>query len=295
MTDEREWYSEMLHAAASPDAAEPFLRAFGERLRPAEAQEGALDWVLESMLGHPLLCAKALLTWLNNAAGEQAAEALMHLLSVEHLQARSIPALAFPGTTPSEALVVARKMSARCVTPSYALGWIMAILRIWPANAEAEEGANELMDYLSEEFPFTVQQLLSTAPVDSLGQVAREMVARYQQMLDSEREWLEGLPFLEEFAMSRDERDVVRSLRRAFQRDVMRGAESGSVLMQFVTRKRFKYAQIVSFGGPSPNRPSESMLRMESVSVSTELPHSEWRDPMHGLMTRHVLWKRSGS
>lgn len=258
--------------------------------RASADESNELQSLLYVIQKSPVLCAKALLTWLADPPKEDAANALVRTVSVAYLQADAPAEVVFPSTTPSVAVRAGCRMNARVMAPAYSLGWVLSLLRLWPDDATAINGANKLFHYLTSEFPSTLYKLFKTIKPEAFASAPFEVVSHYKAQIEHEHLLRDSYPFLNEFAMSPEERDVVRALQRQFQKEVMRGAEKKSVFLQFVKRRKFKYARTVSFGAARQQGEGEAVVEMKEYSVEAEIPQSEWFDPMGGLLARNALW-----
>jgi hypothetical protein len=98
---------------------------------------------------------------------------------------------------------------------------------------------------------------------------------------------------LKEFAMSRDERIALDSLKRREQREIHRHAEQSSVLLPFFTPQHFKYSREAVIEVTTQDQTFEQVLSMQPHRVSVELPISELLDPLTGPLRRNRLWEGS--
>ncbi|MBI3776762.1 MAG: hypothetical protein HY273_14670 [Gammaproteobacteria bacterium] len=292
MSTQRNLYAELKAVAAQPDVADTLLEEVAKVADKTGADErGELHTLLHVIQESPILCAKALLTWLADPPREDAASALLSSVSVAYFEADAPADIVFPSTTPSAAVLAGCRMNARYMAPAYALGWVLCLLRQWPDDATAISGANKLLHYLTSEFPDTLHELFKKLQLETFAPQPFEMLSHYKTQIDEERCMRDSYPLLKEFAMSPEERDVVRIQQRRLQREIMRGAEKNSIFMQFMKHRKFKYARTVSFGTARQSGEGEAIIVMKEYSVKTELPQSEWLNPMEGARVRNNLWK----
>lgn len=288
----RDLYTDLTAAQAQPDVAAALLEEVAKLVTGSDTDDhGEIDSLLHVIIESPILCAKALLTWFVESPRDEAAEALVRRVSVAYLRADAPAAVAFPSTNPSAVVLAGCRMNARFVARAYALGWVLAMLRSWPDDGTAISGSDKLLHYLTSEFCDTLHGLFAKVEPEMFASQPRELLQHYKAQMAGERALREGYPYLKEFAMSPEERDVVRALRRPFQKEVMRDAEKKSIFMQFVERRRFKYARTVSLKIAGQPLEREVIVEMKELSVEMELPLSEWMDPMGGRWARDDLWK----
>jgi hypothetical protein len=287
----RDLYAKLRAAQAQPDAAGPLLDEVAKLVTGSDTDErGEIDSLLHVIIKSPILCAKALLTWFGESPRDDAANALVRRVSVAYFRAGAPADVVFPSTNPSAAVLAGCRMNARFVAPEYALGWVLAMLRSWPDDRMAISGSARLLHYLTGEFFDTLHDLFAKVEPEIFASQPRELLRHYKVQMADERALREGYPYLKEFAMSPEERDVVRALRRQLHNDVMRGAEKKSIFMQFMEQRRFKYARTVSLevaGQPL----DQVVVEMKQHLVEMELPLSEWKDPMDELRARRDLRK----
>jgi len=290
MSLHRDLYTELTAAQAQPDAAGPLLEKVATLITGTDADErGEIDPLLYIIIKSPILCAKALLTWFGESPRDDAAHALVHRVSVAYWRAGAAADVVFPSTNPSAAVLAGCRMNARFVAPEYALGWVLAMLRSWPDDGMAISGSDKLLHYLTSEFFDTLHDLFAKVEPEMFASQPRELLQHYKAQMTAERALREGYPYLKEFAMSPEERDVVRALRRQVHKEVMRGAEKKSIFMQFMEQRRFKYARTVSLEVAGQPLEQEVVVEMKKHSVEMEFPLSEWKDPMDGLRARRDL------
>jgi hypothetical protein len=292
MSLHRDLYTQLRAAQAQPDVATALLGEVAKLVTGSDSDErGEIDPLLHVIIKSPILCAKALLTWFGESPRDDAADALVRRVNVACFRADAPADVVFPSTNPSAAVLAGCRMNASFVAPEYALGWVLAMLRSWPDDGTAISGSDRLLHYLTGEFFDTLHDLFAKVEPEMFASQPRELLRHYKVQMADERALREGYPYLKEFAMSPQERDVVRALRRQFNKEVMRGAEKKSIFTQFMERRQFKYARTVSFEVAGQPLEQEVVVEMKQHSVEMELPLSEWKDPMDGLRARHDLRK----
>jgi hypothetical protein len=231
----------------------------------------------------------ALARWLAGDTHTDIGKHLVHNLSVNHLDSNELVRFDLSVLQTPDALLVACRLCALATTPAVSLGWTLGLFRF--AEQVAIHHAHELVKYHMREFPFTTQRLLTA--VDAETMKALPVIAEAVSALKDESETLNSAPRLKEFAMSRDERIALDSLKRREQREIHRHAEQSSVLLPFFKQQHFKYSREAVIEVTTQDQTFEQVLSMQPHRVSVELPISELLDPLTGPLRRNRLWEGS--
>jgi hypothetical protein len=157
-----------------------------------------------------------------------------------------------------------------------------------PTSDKIARAVEYLLQYHTDEFPWTTQRLLSSedSPFKFI-EKANESLA----LLKDQEDWLLGLPSLSEFAMTPEMQMTLSSLKRAENRDIISHGREQSFFAQLFTPQHFKYANKTAVEFVVGDTIQETTLEMSPQGFSLELPLSEKTDPMSGALRRSELWR----
>ncbi|MEI7142827.1 hypothetical protein WCT98_07485 [Pectobacterium brasiliense] len=230
----------------------------------------------------------ALSCWLTDDENLDLAKALVHEVSVCHLQSVSPQAYDLSSTEESLAILAACRLCALHASPSVSLGWALSLATTYSSSTTALYAAEALLRYHMEEYPSTTRRLLASS--DSLF-ISLKLAKNALAQLEQQQNHLNALPVLREFAMPPEMRLMYASMKRSENRDIQRNSEEKSILSQFFTKQYFKYANKTAVEFPVGDDVQETTLEMESFQIEVELPITWYTDPVSGDMTINRLWK----
>lgn len=289
-----ELYRKLAVARSEPTKCLPILDELAKVYRDGKNDVSSSDeWLAETdnclyeVTQSPILFTAAVSSWLTTDEDVELAKALVHKISVLHLQQSAAEAYDLSNIEEARAILTACRLCTHFVAPAVSLGWVLSLATSRPANDKIRHAVDYLLRYHSEEFPRSTQRLLSSkdSPFKSV-EKANEVLAA----LEEQEIWLQSLPRLREFAMTPEMRLTLSSLKRSENRAIHRHSQEKSIFLQICTKQQFKYAHKTAVELVVGDHVHETTLEMSPYSMSVELPLSEHTDPEFGAARRQRLW-----
>jgi len=247
--------------------------------------DGPLDGLLSVLMESDERVALAIALWLSNPQQRPAAKALIGHCSVRYLMADAPPHVDLSLVTAAEASSAARRMNLVYAAPAFVAGWVVEMSKRWPEERAVFDSCNDVLFYLMREFPSPTHKLLSNLQAGDFTPKVWEVLSHYRSELAQDEARLDSFPWLNEFALSGREAELLRVYRQRTNDEIIQHAESRSIFAQFATRYRFKYARRVVL----PAEGGETSLQMQEMTGHTPIPMSEWSDPIEGVRLRREL------
>lgn len=255
------------------------------RQNAEDAVSAARDCLFE-IAKSPELFVAAASRWVTSSEHALLGLALVHEVSVRHLNESVILAYDLSGIAEADAILTAFRLCAHAAAPAVCLGWVLSVVRDFPQSQDAARTASSLLSYLAEQLPVSTHQLLraDTSAFRDLP-VEKQTLAH----LNAFEAILSQLPVLREFAMTPEMRLAHASSKRSEHRDIHHAARKGSILDHIATKLRFKYATRTTIEMALGDEIRETSMTMDTHHLSMELPLSEGTDPLYGKLLRRKL------
>ncbi|MBT9494149.1 MAG: hypothetical protein IV107_17795 [Paucibacter sp.] len=290
-----EFYRKFASARYAADAEPPPIDEFAALCREAELADAASNnWLREA--DHCLheiaevrqLFVTAISKWLTQDGSKTLAKALVHKVSVRHLQQAFPESYDLSAITEDQGILTGFRLCALAATPAVSLGWVLSLASLPSKSAAITAAVERLLKHLVEEQPSTTMRLLSSKEsVFKDLEIAKEALT----YLKAEDDWLDQQPRLRELVMTPEMRLVLSSMKRNESREIHRHSQEKSVLATLFKAQHFKYANRTAVEFLVGDEVKETMLEMSPFSVSVELPFSEQVDPVAGKVVRDRLWR----
>lgn len=232
----------------------------------------------------------AVCEWLGKRAHRSISKALMHQVSVRHLQCLHLLKFDLTDAPESSAVAVASRMCVLTAPVSVVLGWVLSLYDARPFSGKVTRMTTRLIDFLVAEYPVTCKRLLEAehSPF-AHSEVAQAALER----LVTEAAELDALPGLVELRMSSDMRHSLRYLRRDENRSMMEQVRENSLFDLITTTQHFKYSNSVAMEYVTDREPNDAIIPMFTEEMSIELPQTWITDPIRYAQIMMNLWRAS--
>ncbi|MGY2337650.1 hypothetical protein ACW9HW_00165 [Pseudomonas sp. SDO5532_S415] len=224
--------------------------------------------------------------WIGKQAHHSISKALMHHLSVRHLQCLQLLKFDLTDAPESSAIAVASRMCVLTAPVSVVLGWVLSLHEARPFTRMT----TRVIDFLIAEYPVTCKRLLEAehSPF-AHSEVAQATLER----LVTQAAELDALPGLVELRMSSDMRRSLRYLRRDENRSMMEQVRENSLFDLITTAQHFKYSNSVAMEYVTDREPNDAIIPMFTEEMSIELPQTWITDPIRYAQIMKNLWRAS--
>ncbi|AHZ68655.1 hypothetical protein OU5_1576 [Pseudomonas mandelii JR-1] len=228
--------------------------------------------------------------WLGKQAHRSISNALMHHVSVRHLQCHQLLKFDLTDAPESSAIAVAPRMCVLTAPVSVILGWVLSLDEARPFSPQVRCMTTQVIDFLVAEYPHTCKRLLEVehSPF-AHSEVAQAALGR----LVTETAELDALPDLVELRMSPDMRRSLGYLRRDENRSVMEQVHEHSLFGLITTAQHFKYSNSVAMEYVTHSEPNDAIIPMFTEEMSIELPQTWITDPIRYAQIMMNLWRAS--
>lgn len=182
-----------------------------------------------------------------------------------------------------------RKLADRilgvCVFAPPACSLIFSMLAVSDAEGRTYPFVGPIFgDYLSDEFPDTTLRFLELKAAEAaVNSPLRSFLDGLINHARERKRFYDELPKLKELIPAPEKRAALRIVKTKEQREIFAQAEEASIFALITTRVNLKYGRAMAMR--RDGNFSESTLLNEH-SFSIELPRSETRDPVMGVMRR---------
>lgn len=188
--------------------------------------------------------------------------------------------------------VVYRTLAYTSIDAPSASNFLLSILRKSPISDEIISLVKQLLvsqvlfNFPQEAKEFIESELQSGHLSNLQVTVARAALADFQDYIDAR----EGLPELKEFQISTRRAYLYRIADQRRQSQARQDAESRSVLNQFFPERLYLYGRSVAY---EDKKGFSEPMPLISTSVSAEMPHGEFIDPV-GQACQRIIWMNAG-